>query len=99
MVAQIDLFAGLVFDLFGHDQARLDRLHPEALLAGEIFIENVVNAGEVVGDPVIGLGKAGLPLASVIAESGIDVIGVDVDRKKCETINQGINSIPETMAG
>ncbi len=44
---------------------------------------------------VIGLGNAGLPLASVIAESGIDVIGVDVDRKKCDAINQGINPIPE----
>lgn len=28
---------------------------------------------------VFGLGKAGLSLASVIAESGIDVIGMDVD--------------------
>ena len=44
---------------------------------------------------VIGLGNAGLPLASVIAESGIDVIGVDVDRKKCDAINKGINPIPE----
>jgi len=44
---------------------------------------------------VIGLGKAGLPLASVIDESGINVIGVDVDRKKCDAINQGINPIPE----
>ena len=26
---------------------------------------------------VIGLGKASLPLAAVIAESGIDVIGID----------------------
>jgi UDP-N-acetyl-D-mannosaminuronic acid dehydrogenase len=39
------------------------------------------------------LGNASLPLASVIAESGIDVIGVDVDRKKCDAINQGINPI------
>lgn len=44
---------------------------------------------------VIGLGKAGLPLASVIAESGIDVIGIDVDQKKCKALNQGINPIPE----
>lgn len=44
---------------------------------------------------VIGLGKAGLPLASVIAESGIEVIGIDVDSKKCQAINSGINPIPE----
>ncbi len=44
---------------------------------------------------VVGLGKAGLPLAAVIADSGFKVIGVDVDRKRCEMINSGINPIPE----
>lgn len=44
---------------------------------------------------VIGLGKAGLPLAAVIADSGIDVIGVDVDNKKASMINKGVNPIKE----
>ena len=44
---------------------------------------------------VIGLGKAGLPLASVIADSGFEVIGVDIDERKCENINIGKNTIPE----
>ncbi len=44
---------------------------------------------------VIGLGKAGLPLAAVIADSGIEVIGVDLDEEKCEMINSGKNPIPE----
>jgi|Deesub1362A_J573_1020465.scaffolds.fasta_scaffold00708_10 UDP-N-acetyl-D-mannosaminuronic acid dehydrogenase len=44
---------------------------------------------------VIGLGRAGLPLAAVIADSGLDVLGVDLDHKKCELINQGKNPIPE----
>jgi len=45
---------------------------------------------------VIGLGKAGLPLASVIAaDSSFEVIGVDLDQNKCRLINQGINPIPE----
>jgi len=44
---------------------------------------------------VIGLGKAGLPLAGVIADSGFEVIGVDIDEKKCENINRGKNTIPE----
>jgi len=44
---------------------------------------------------VIGLGKAGLPIAATIADSGIPVVGVDVDKKRCEMINQGINPIPE----
>ena len=44
---------------------------------------------------VIGLGKAGLPIASVIADSGFEVIGVDIDERKCEDINRGKNPIPE----
>lgn len=44
---------------------------------------------------VVGLGKAGLPLASVIADSGFEVIGVDIDERKCGDINMGKNSIPE----
>jgi len=44
---------------------------------------------------VIGLGKAGLPLAAVIANSGLTVIGIDVDKKRCDKINNGINPIPE----
>ncbi len=44
---------------------------------------------------VIGLGKAGLPLAAVIADSGIEVIGVDLDEEKCGMINSGKNPIPE----
>ncbi|CAD6492255.1 MAG: UDP-N-acetyl-D-mannosamine dehydrogenase [Candidatus Argoarchaeum ethanivorans] len=44
---------------------------------------------------VIGLGKAGLPLAGVIAERGFDVIGVDIDERRCEAINSGENPIPE----
>ena len=44
---------------------------------------------------VIGLGKAGLPLAGVIAEHGFDVIGVDIDDRRCEEINSGKNPIPE----
>lgn len=44
---------------------------------------------------VIGLGKAGLPLAAIIADNGFDVIGIDLDSKKCEMINSGVNPIPE----
>lgn len=44
---------------------------------------------------VVGLGKAGLPLAAVIADAGIEVLGVDVDKKKVELINRGVNPIKE----
>src|SRR3989338_462447 len=44
---------------------------------------------------VIGLGKAGLPLEAVIADSGLEVLGVDLDKKRVEMINNGINPIKE----
>jgi len=44
---------------------------------------------------VIGLGRAGLPLAAVVADSGFEVVGVDIDERRCEMINRGINPIPE----
>ncbi len=44
---------------------------------------------------VVGLGKAGLPLAAVIADAGLPVVGIDADEKRCLQINKGINPISE----
>lgn len=44
---------------------------------------------------IIGLGNAGLPLAAVAADSGVRVIGVDLNEERCIRINHGINPIPE----
>ena len=44
---------------------------------------------------VIGLGNAGLPLAAVIADCGINVMGVDINEERCQLINHGKNPIPE----
>ena len=44
---------------------------------------------------VIGLGKAGLPLASVIADSGFKVTGIDIDAERCRRINEGENPLGE----
>lgn len=38
---------------------------------------------------VIGLGYIGLPTAAVFAENGVEVIGVDVNARAVESINQG----------
>jgi UDP-N-acetyl-D-mannosaminuronic acid dehydrogenase len=38
---------------------------------------------------MIGLGYIGLPTAAVMAKSGYDVIGVDINEDACKTINQG----------
>jgi len=42
---------------------------------------------------VIGLGYVGLPLAVEFARAGYEVIGVDLDRKKVDSINKGKNYI------
>lgn len=44
---------------------------------------------------IIGLGNAGLPLAAIVADSGIDVIGIDINQERCRQINRGENPIPE----
>ncbi|PKK90090.1 MAG: UDP-N-acetyl-D-mannosamine dehydrogenase [Candidatus Wallbacteria bacterium HGW-Wallbacteria-1] len=44
---------------------------------------------------VIGLGYIGLPTAAVIANRGLEVIGVDVSRHAVDTINQGRTHILE----
>jgi UDP-N-acetyl-D-glucosamine dehydrogenase len=44
---------------------------------------------------IIGLGYVGLPLAATFAESGFDVIGIDVDQKKVDLANKGESYIPD----
>src|SRR3989344_3694393 len=44
---------------------------------------------------VYGLGKMGLPLASVFAKHGFKVIGVDIDKKIVDQINLGKNPVQE----
>lgn len=47
---------------------------------------------------VLGLGYVGLPLATVFAEAGFTVLGIDPDEKKVRTIQQGksqIKDVPE----
>lgn len=46
---------------------------------------------------VVGLGKAGLPLAVVIADSGIKVIGIDTNPIQVSKINSKLNPIPEEV--
>ncbi len=50
---------------------------------------------KAVAVAVIGLGKAGLPLAAVIADSGFKVTGIDIDAERCHRINKGENPIGE----
>ena len=43
---------------------------------------------------VIGMGKMGIPLALVFASKGAFVYGVDIDERKVELLNKGVNPIP-----
>lgn len=44
---------------------------------------------------VLGLGYVGLPFATVFAEAGFNVIGIDPDSEKVEKINAGVSYIPD----
>lgn len=44
---------------------------------------------------VVGLGRAGLPLACLLVESGEQVFGIDVDQSKVDMINCGENPYPD----
>jgi len=44
---------------------------------------------------VLGLGYVGLPLAVEFAQAGFNVIGVDVDQRKVDTLNAGRSYIPD----
>jgi UDP-N-acetyl-D-glucosamine dehydrogenase len=44
---------------------------------------------------VIGLGYVGLPLASEFARAGFTTVGIDVDPRKIDAVNQGISYIPD----
>jgi UDP-N-acetyl-D-glucosamine dehydrogenase len=44
---------------------------------------------------VLGLGYVGLPLATVFAESGFEVTGIDVDSSKVDAVNAGKNYIQD----
>lgn len=59
-------------------------------------IKKIIKNGDI-RISVFGLGSVGLPLAAVFAKFGAKVIGVDLDKKKVEMINKGINYIDEEL--
>jgi len=44
---------------------------------------------------VLGMGYVGLPFATVFAEAGYTVTGIDPDARKIESLNKGISYIPD----
>jgi len=53
---------------------------------------NRLNVGRLC---VVGLGYIGLPTATVFADNGVDVLGVDIDARAVESINKGRPHIVE----
>ena len=49
----------------------------------------------IPGISVIGLGKLGSPMLAVFAHKGFDVVGMDLDQKVVDSINDGIAPVPE----
>jgi UDP-N-acetyl-D-glucosamine dehydrogenase len=44
---------------------------------------------------IVGLGYVGLPTAVAFAESGFDVVGIDIDEKRCAGVNAGRSHIED----
>ena len=61
------------------------------------FLKNLIeNKNAYIG--IIGLGYVGLPLAMTFAESEFNVLGIDIDKKKVNSLNafkSYINHIPD----
>jgi len=51
-------------------------------------------AGRQAKVAVVGLGYVGLPVATLIAASGFDVVGVDLRRERVDPVNEGQNPLP-----
>ncbi len=67
---------------------------PETLPpAAQTLIDRFRNHQGTVG--ILGLGYVGLPLAVVLAEAGCRVIGLDLDARKVESVNQGRSYIED----
>lgn len=48
---------------------------------------------------VCGLGKLGSPIAAVLANSGFEIAGLDLDQKKVDAINEGMAPVQEQGLG
>ncbi len=46
---------------------------------------------KTIGVAVLGLGRVGLPLASIFAENGVSVIGIENNKQRADSIKKGIS--------
>ena len=55
----------------------------------ENLLEKIIKKNATIG--VLGLGRVGLPLSSVLANSGFNVIGIDVNQSLLDSIKNGVS--------
>lgn len=55
----------------------------------------MISSAAVTRVGIIGLGYVGLPLATAFAETGVDVLGVDVSTERVEAINAGTSHVED----
>ena len=66
-----------------------------SLLAADLHKKLV---GRTARTGVIGLGYVGLPLAVELGRAGFDVVGIDVDPRKCDALNRGESHVTYVAA-
>src|ERR671920_678131 len=62
-------------------------LSEPTILSAEVFDERIATRSARVG--IVGLGYAGLPLAMAFAETGFDVVGIDLSDERVAAVNEG----------
>ena len=60
------------------------------------LIQKIDERLAIVG--IVGMGYVGLPLAVAFAQAGFQVIGVDVDRAKVDSLNQGVSYVEDVSS-
>ena len=55
--------------------------------------ERIINRTARVG--VVGLGYVGLPLATEFAQAGFDVVGIDIQQRRTESLNLGVSYVQD----
>ena len=61
----------------------------------ELLLNKIQNKDIKVG--VVGLGYVGLPLAVEKAKAGFKTIGFDIQKKKVDMVNEGVNYIGDVV--
>ena len=74
-------------------QPALHRSRSRASSAATLRAAALASPGMAQSAAIVGLGRIGLPLALSFADRGVDVIGVDKDRARLDTVARGPDAV------